>query len=140
MKRVSLSGAEKTIQEIWDWYEVQSRLSLGKKSKLLDQLREGRPVSDPAFFGMSMAEIHEFFRELAYLTMLDLVAATEAAIRLDYLSRVYERKKDDVSRHFRGLFREQGDRASLESDILATWKLLAPRTKGSPSTWQMKCP
>jgi len=131
MRRVSFSGAEKTIQAIWDWYQVQSRLSLGKKNELLDALRNSRPVPDSIFFAMGMEEIDEFFRELDYVAMLDLLAATEATIRLNFLTRVYGRKKDEVSRQFRELYKKQGDRVGLESDILETWKQLAPQTKGA---------
>lgn len=131
MKRVPLSGAEKTIQAIWNWYQVQSRLSLEEKGKLLDEVRNRRPTSDPIFFGMSIEEIDEFFRELDYLAMLDLLAAAEAAIRLDFLTRVQERRKDAVSRHFRRLYKTQKRQVSLAGDILEAWKQLAPRTKAA---------
>jgi len=118
MRRVSFSGAEKTIQAIWDWYQVQSRLSLGKKNELLDALRNSRPVPDSIFFAMGMEEIDEFFRELDYVAMLDLLAATEATIRLNFLTRVYGRKKDEVSRQFRELYKKQGDRVGLELSLI----------------------
>jgi len=127
-KRVSLSGAEKTIQAIWDWYEVQSKLSLGKKNQLLAELRKGGAVSDPVFSAMSLEDIHEFFRELDYLTMFDLLAATEATIRLDYRNRARGRKRDNVSKEFRRLYSDHGYDVGLESDILATWKRLVPGT------------
>jgi len=129
MKRVSLSGSEKTIQAIWDWYDFQSRLSLERKSQLLQQLRNGQPVSDPRFFGMTIEEIDDFFGELDCLVMLDLLASAEAAIRVDYLNRVYRRRKDAVSRRFRHLYKEQGNQVGLEKDILEAWTQLAPATK-----------
>ena len=129
MKRVPLSGKQKTIQAIWDWYEVQSTLSRRKRSEVLDGLHGDRPVSEPIFFGMSIEEIDEFFGELDYLAMLDLLAAAEAAIRLDFLNRVYERRKDDVSKHFRQLYKKQGHEVSLRDDILEAWKQLAPETR-----------
>ena len=131
MKRVPPSRSEKTVQAIWDWYQVQSRLSLEEKAKLLDEVRNSRPVSEAIFFGMSIEEIHEFFRELDYLAMPDLLSATEAAIRLDYLNRAYRGKGDDVSRRFRQLYKKKRDRVSLERDVLEAWKRLAPRTRAA---------
>jgi len=131
MKRVPLSGKQKTIQEIWHWFEIQSRLSRQKRNEVLDELRSSRPVSDPIFFAMDLEEIDEFFRELDYLVMLDLFAAAEAAILLDFLNRVYERKKDAVSRHFRKLYKTQRRPVSLSDDILEAWKQFAPKARAA---------
>jgi len=131
MKRVPLSDKVKTIQAIWDWYQVHLRLSLEEKGKLLDEVRSNRPVSNPIFFAMDLEEIDEFFKELDYLAMLDLIAATEAAIRLDYQTRAYHGKGDEISRHFRKLYKKARDRVSLEWDVLEAWKRLAPRTRAA---------
>jgi len=128
MRRVSLSGSEKTVGAIWDWYEVQSRLALAKKSQLLQEIRSSHRVSDPTFFGMTTEEIDDFFCELDLLTMLDLLASAEAAIRVDFLNRVYRRLKDDVSRQFRTLYKANGNSIRLE-DVLNVWKDLVPEIK-----------
>ena len=128
MRRVPRSGEHKSIQDVWDWYEVQSRLSRAKRSEVLADLRADRPVSDPVFATMSIDDVNSFFGELDYLAMLDLLSAAEAAIRLNFLTRVEKRKKDLVSRRFRQLYKQKGWRVDLEGDLLATWKRLVPQT------------
>ncbi|WP_400766407.1 hypothetical protein [Methylosinus sporium] len=60
--------------------------------------------------------------ELDRNTTLNLLAAVEAAFRIDYLQRCYLKKKDDVSRQFREIYKEKEARASLEDDIFEVWK------------------
>ncbi len=122
MKRVSLSGLEKSLSAIWQWYNYQSSLSLSAKSQLRQQLLAGAPVTDPVFFGMSLEEVDDFFRELDLVTILDLLAAAEAAIRVDFLNRAYHGKGDQVAREFRTLYKRHGVRVRLDEDILETWK------------------
>lgn len=45
-----------------------------------------------------------------------ILAVVEAALKMDYLTRVYERRKDDLSRVFRDLYREKGRNARLDDD------------------------
>ena len=129
MKRVPLSGDHKTIQALWDWYQCQSKLSLGKKSQVLIEMRNDQLPSDPLFFGMTGDDVEEFFGELDYLIMFDLLAAAEAAIRVDFLNRVNDRKKDDVSRQFRDIHREKGRKVALKEDILGVWKEFLPTAR-----------
>lgn len=55
-------------------------------------------------------------------TIFAILAALEAAFRIDYLQRSYKKKKDSLSRGFRDLHRKKGSRASLEDEILDEWK------------------
>ncbi len=129
MSRVSVSGDYKTIEEVWKWYECVRELSNEKKAQLLSDIESGNVSSDPDFLGMTIDEIEEFFKELDYATMLNLLAAAEATIRIDYLDRVSRRKKDAVSRRFRDIHRQKGQRAALSKDILAAWKDYGQATK-----------
>lgn len=52
---------------------------------------------------------------------LALLAAVEAAFRVDYLERVYARRKDPLSRAFRQLHQMHGNRLRLDEDILGLW-------------------
>ena len=79
---------------------------------------------------MTRDDIEDFFRshknELDFVTMLVLMAAAEASIRLDFMERVEKRWKDPVSRAFREIHKKlsrkhAADRVSLEEDILDTW-------------------
>ena len=85
---------------------------------------------------MTIEEINEFFNELDYLTMLDLLAATEAVIRVDFLHRVYNRKKDDLSRQFRQIYQQKGNMVSLDPDILDIWKEFDPAAKRKVSDFK----
>jgi hypothetical protein len=79
MKRVWLSGLEKSLWAVWKWYVYQSELSLSAKSRIRQQLLAGSLAADPVFFGMTLEEVDDFYRELDLLTILDLLAAAEAA-------------------------------------------------------------
>jgi hypothetical protein len=55
-------------------------------------------------------------------TIFTLLATVEAAFRIDYLQRSYQRKKDRLSKACRELHQQKGSHASLEEDILSAWK------------------
>lgn len=116
MSFVPLSFAEKSIDSIWLWYERAS-------AALHARLNEERTsfVSAPVFLGMTAQEVESFFLELDFLTMLDLLSATEAAIRVDFLTRVQQKKKDVLSRAFRRLAKRFDQMIALEEHILEGW-------------------
>ena len=122
MRRVSLSGMEKSLPAIWQWYSYQSSLSLSAKSQIRQQLLAGVPMTDATFFGMSLDEVDDFFRELDLLAILDLLSAAEAAIRVDFLNRAGHGKGGPIARDFRRLYKQHGARVRLDEDILETWK------------------
>lgn len=53
---------------------------------------------------------------------MTLLASIEASFRVDYLQRNYAKKRDDLSRAFRDLYREKQQRVSLTDDILQRWQ------------------
>jgi hypothetical protein len=55
--------------------------------------------------------------------MLDLMSATEAALRNDFDQRVDRKKKDPLSRRFRQLRKKHGDRVRLDEHLLEAWSL-----------------
>ena len=61
--------------------------------------------------------------ELDYNSAFNVMAAIEAALRTDYLTRVYERKRDDLSRAFRAINKAKGRKVLLERDILTAWRV-----------------
>ena len=138
-KRVSLSGENKTLDEIWDWFELQARLSNAKKLEIRQQSQSNQLAPDSRFFGMTPEEIDLFFSELDKVTMLDLMAAAEAAIRVDYLTRVYYRRKDHVSRKLRELYKQAGERVKLEDGILEVWRNCKPGSKVVVSNFRAAC-
>jgi hypothetical protein len=60
-------------------------------------------------------------REVDRSAILSLLAAMEAAFRVDYLERVYERRRDPFSRACRALYVRVGHRVSLEQELLKLW-------------------
>lgn len=60
-------------------------------------------------------------QEASAASALTLLAAIEASFRVDYLQRNYFKKRDDLSRAFRALYKEKGERVSLSKDILQAW-------------------
>jgi len=132
MTKVSLSHQELTLSEVWQWYQILDHAIDHYQIEVTNALLSGREVSD-IFLGMVKEEIIEYFvwqtEELDRLVSLNLMASAEATIRIDYLTRVYEKKKDTISRACRALYKQKGARVSLEDDILAIWKQNYPECK-----------
>ena len=57
---------------------------------------------------------------------MNILAALEAAFRIDFIQLGQARKRDGLSRILRSLYMEKGARASLEDDILRGWKQVYP--------------
>lgn len=78
------------------------------------------------FLGYSITELkfelNLRLNEIDITSSLNLLSAIEAAFRIDYLQRCYMRKKDPLSRTFREIHKLKGSKASLEDDILDSWK------------------
>lgn len=83
-------------------------------------------ASNPRFVGYTRGELQDELadrlEEEGQMLAMSVLAAVEAAFRIDYLQRVYERKKDPLSRAFRLLHKRKGTRAGLEDDILEAWR------------------
>ena len=121
-KKVSLYGKEKSIQDVLKWYECQRKLSNDYKSQILLEIEKTGKPSDDIFVGMTREEFNEFFFELDYLIMLDLLASAEAAIQIDFIKRVQERKKDKLSKRFYRIYQEDTGKAYRVPEILDIWK------------------
>ena len=88
---------------------------------------------DSKFVGYSVAEVEQErdqrLEDLDKNSAFNVLGALEASFRIDFLMRCYNRNKDELSRFFRDLHREKGDKISLEEDILEGWKTCFPPTK-----------
>jgi hypothetical protein len=60
--------------------------------------------------------------ELDRWASLALLAAVEAAFRVDYVRRQARKPKDPLAKALRAVYRAKGERASLEDDILPAWR------------------
>ena len=54
--------------------------------------------------------------------MLELLATTEAILRIDFNARVAAKKKDPLSRRFRDVHKERQEKIRLDEDILTEMK------------------
>ena len=54
--------------------------------------------------------------------MFELLAITEAILRIEFKARVEARKKDGLSRRFRKIQKASGDKVRLDEDILSAMK------------------
>jgi len=66
--------------------------------------------------------------ELEKTSSLTLLSLVESRFRTDYINRVTNKYKDNVSKDIRILYKQKGTRVSLEDDILEIWKI---NTSGS---------
>jgi hypothetical protein len=123
MAKVSFSGENLGLDEIANHHnDITDALSLFFSS--------ASPAFLSRFAGWSNPEVHaELERRKAELDLnstMNLLASIEAAFRVDYLQRCYQKKKDSLSYNFRDIYKEKGSRASLEDDILGAWKVHRP--------------
>ncbi len=119
---VKFSGVNKSPQEIWTYYHVfQSALQ-----KLRDAVQSGALTPDDAVYGMTDEEYQIMFDEMEdeidHWVVLNLIASAEANIKVDYLTRVKNRKRDSLSRHYRALYQSKKLRVRLYEDLLALWR------------------
>jgi hypothetical protein len=121
------------IDSVWLWFEFQMAL-IGEEHASV--LRASSPAGDIVmqaprphqlqFIGHKRKVVDEFFdrqrSRTELLTMFELLATTEAILRIEFKARVTQRKKDALSRRFREIHKTRRDRVRLDEDILAVMK------------------
>jgi len=132
-KRVSFSGEDLELAEIAETYEITFRSLVNYRESLTDNSNTRSSYFPEQLVGYSRDEFVTYFQsqieELGRTMCLNLIAATEAKLRKDFLQRVYNRKRDNNSRALRTVYKNKGRYASLEADILDTWKNLEPSAR-----------
>lgn len=116
--RVSFSGDHVGLSEIAAHHrDLESSLTL--------YFSDGSPKYGVRFDGYAATEVTdelgERLDEADLSSSLTVLAAVEAAFRIDYLQSCYRRKKDPVSLAFRNLYKAKQQYASLEDEILDAW-------------------
>jgi hypothetical protein len=76
-----------------------------------------------------MNELESSLAETEMLSVFSVLAAIEAAFRVDFLYRCKTKKRDRVSKHFRNTYRANGEKIRLEEDILDVWRDYDARSK-----------
>lgn len=134
VRRVSFSGQEQDLADIARTFNLLRNSLVRYRDRLLNEVAHGTLGNvPPNLVGCSIQEVEEYFaneiEELERLLSFNVIAATEARFKKDYLLRVYNRRKDELSHALRVVYSEVNKSASLEDDILATWKELEPSIK-----------
>jgi hypothetical protein len=128
MSRVSFSNENLEMEDVLDYYHLTKEAVLIYKENIRKGIYSTSNSNVPnIFIGMNLEELEEYFRlqleELEKSVCFSLLSSVEAKLRVDFLKRVYNRDKDDISRVFRQIHKEKGTKISLEEDILENWKL-----------------
>lgn len=133
MAKVSLSGSEKSIEDIWSWYDDQKEALRDFRNKIIQILLTNPHDIHDKFTTLTLEELNEYFdnsaQELEHLVSFDLISATEGTLRADFFNKVFAKDKSNLGREFRKLYKEKGNKISLELDIIEGWKSNHPETK-----------
>jgi hypothetical protein len=126
LRRVSLSGQNLSLSDIKDYYDdSKSALTLYFSLHSFDY--------NYRFVDYNINEIEQELQarldELDRLTSFSILSSLEASLRMDYLTRCNQKKKDALSRKMRRMYQIRGSRASLEDDISRLWKEAYPEYK-----------
>jgi hypothetical protein len=128
---------------ILDWYQFQLEALSNEEQRVvlsriglvpLDTWVPTLPPLNPRFEFQPREQIREYFEwhreELRLLTMLSLLAAIEAFLRIEFSQRINMRvKRDPVRRRFAKTWKSRGEthrRIRLKEDILTVWCEEAP--------------
>lgn len=139
MTRVSLSGKEQSIEFIWEWFEDQKEALLDFRSKTFVSILDPSKKVHSKFIGLTIDELNDYFEkseeELEHLVCFDLISATEAILRSDFFTKVYNKDKTELGRMFRGIEKNKGTKIALEEDIIDNWKKVVAERKGDFSNY-----
>ena len=135
-KRVSIYDGQPEPEDVWSYYQETRDSIVQAATATKRALIGGAAMADPRFQLMNIEEIDAFYGELLDETdahaCLFLIASAEAALRIDFLRRVYKRGRDTVSKEFRQIYaakeREMRN-VRLDADILAVWTADKPRVQ-----------
>ncbi|MBN1006960.1 hypothetical protein [Amphritea pacifica] len=127
-KKTSFTNSHSTIEDIENYY-VDSEDSL---TSYYDVDFESGEIS-AKFIGYSKDEIFGELKErketLDRMCSLELLAAIEARVKIDYIIRGQDKLKDDFSKKLRLVYDSKENRASLKDDIISVWRTEKPEHK-----------
>jgi hypothetical protein len=126
-----------TIGDVWDYYETV-RDNLARSAEIAERnLPDDIGFQDSKLFGKSLGDIEWLLDEADMQASLFIIAAAEAAIRVDFHERVVKKKpKDSVTRAFRSIYNDQGKGRIRLEDILDTWATNIPIAKADIRTFK----
>ena len=114
------TAERQTLDEIRDWHRGVLEALLMQRGAVLRAINEGSTVAS-RFAVMTESEVDQYFdsqqRELERLTMLNLVASSEATVTLNYFDRVGRKLKDTLSSAYRKWHKGLSARKQLRPDF-----------------------
>lgn len=127
INKVAFSKSHSSIDDIEEYY-VDSEGSLNH------YFNPSNLATIPSkFIGYTKDEFANELRNrketLDRMCSLEILAAIEARIRIDYLVRCQNKKRDPFSKKLRAIHRKKTHKASLIDDIAAAWKQDFPSHK-----------
>ena len=134
-----MTQGNRSVLFVWSWF-LQTAIGLRlREQELLSGTMPGTQL-EPALVGLTPGELSNLFRsyeaELDHSVSLTLMAATEAALRVDFNNRVSGKLKDTISRAFRAARRNRGAKIRLDEDILAPWSAQRAATRRAVSDFR----
>ncbi|MEI9918799.1 MAG: hypothetical protein WDO14_08345 [Bacteroidota bacterium] len=133
MTKKPYSTDEKDPELIKNWFDDQQQALNVFRDEVIATAKKSATLLPIKFQQLEPAELINYFneseREIEHLFSFDVIAATEAILRLDFQDRVTGKRRSEITRQLRTLQKQKGDYISLEEDILQTWKDFNPREK-----------
>jgi hypothetical protein len=126
VNKVSFSDQQGSLEDIEEYYvDSQNALNYYYEPSNADRI--------PKFFGYTKKEIDNELKlrkeSLDRMCSLEILAMIEAKFRIDYLVRSQKKKKDNLSKKFREIYKAKKNKASLTDDIIPAWKGKYPQHK-----------
>ena len=126
MTRISLSDNFQTIESIWNWYIDQSEALYDYRNKIFSLVVNFQQGMQNKFVGFTLDELNEYFdeskRELEHVVCFNLISLTEAYLRTDFYTKVYNKDKSNIGRIYREIYKQKNNKISLKEDIIKNWQ------------------
>ncbi len=127
-KKTAFSNAHSSLEDVQEYY-IDSENSLNSFYNI--NSASGRIPAK--FISYTQQELNEELKTrketLDRMCSLEILAAIEARIKIDYIIRGQNKPRDHFSKKLRAIYDKKENRASFVDDILSTWKAELPKHK-----------
>lgn len=121
MARVSFSGLQLTLADVTRHHSVVQAATYDFFALGVAALAANPNLA--GYAGQPLDEVRStVLAELDYSSALSVLSCVEAALRTDYLRRVYDKEKSELSRALRQVYKHKEERARLDTDLLDCWR------------------
>ena len=119
VRRITFSGQHLPLAQIAQYYS-------DIEASVRNYFSSINPRFDERFTGYTQQEIeremYSVLEEHARSTSMSILASLEAIFSMDFLHRCYKRQKDPLSRAFREVHQNKGQRVPPLTDIFSEWQ------------------